>query len=97
MKKIALAALLFLAVAAGEGHAMAVFDSSNLAQNLVSAQEAVRHTQQMVQQLQTQLNQYKRMLQDAMNPGQFAWGDVQDTIDQLKNTAHPVFGVMEPQ
>jgi P-type conjugative transfer protein TrbJ len=86
MKKIVLAALLFLAATAGEGHAMAVFDGSNLAQNIVSAQNAVQQTQQMIQQLQTQLQQYQRMLKDAMNPGQFAWGDIEGTIDQIRNT-----------
>jgi P-type conjugative transfer protein TrbJ len=65
---------------------MAVIDSSNLAQNIVAAREAITQTQQQIQQLQTQLNSYKRMLQDAMNPGDWAWGDIQDTINQLKNT-----------
>ena len=65
---------------------MAVIDSSNLAQNIVSAQEAIRQTQNQIQQLQTQLNSYKRMLQDAMNPGDWAWGDIQNTINQLKDT-----------
>ena len=86
MKKALCVALLFITVSCGEGHAMAVIDASNLAQNIVSAQEAVAQTMQQVQMLQTQLNQYKRMLQDAMNPGQFAWGDIQDTINHLKNT-----------
>lgn len=70
----------------GRGHAMAVFDASNLAQNIVSAQEAITHTQQQIQSLTHQLNQYKRMLQDAANPGNWAWGDIQDTLNQLKNT-----------
>jgi P-type conjugative transfer protein TrbJ len=65
---------------------MAVFDSSNLAQNIISARESVTQTMNQIQQLQTQLQQYQRMLKDAMNPGQFAWGDIQGTIDQLKNT-----------
>ena len=68
------------------GFALAVIDASNLAQNLVAAKEAVLQTQQQIQQLQTQLNQYKRMVQDAMNPGDWAWGDIQDTLNQLKYT-----------
>lgn len=68
------------------GHALAVFDASNLAQNVVAAREAITHTQQQIQGLTNQLNQYKRMLQDAANPGSWAWGDIQDTLNQLKNT-----------
>ena len=86
MKKTFLAALLVLAAACGESHALAVIDSSNLAQNIVSARESVTQTMNQIQQLQNQLLQYQRMLKDAMNPGQFAWGDIQDTINQLKNT-----------
>jgi P-type conjugative transfer protein TrbJ len=86
MKKMILSALLFLTTACGESYAMAVIDSSNLAQNIISARESVTQTMNQIQQLQTQLQQYQRMLKDAMNPGQFAWGDIQDTINQLKNT-----------
>ena len=86
MKKMLILALLFAVATCGKGSAMAVIDASNLAQNLIAARESVTQTMQQMQQLQTQLNQYKRMLQDAMNPGQFAWGDIQDTINQLKNT-----------
>jgi P-type conjugative transfer protein TrbJ len=39
-----------------------------------------------LRQLQYQLQQYQRMLKDAMNPGKFAWGNIQGTIDQIKNT-----------
>ncbi|MDR1613586.1 MAG: P-type conjugative transfer protein TrbJ [Planctomycetota bacterium] len=86
MKKAILAMLLFSAAGRSEAFALAVIDSSNLAQNIVAAREAVTQTQQQIQQLQAQLNQYKRMLQDAMNPGQWVWGDIRDAIDQLKNT-----------
>ena len=79
-------AIFFTAAGCSNGFAMAVFDGGNLAQNLISAQEAVQQTQRIIQQLQTQMQQYQRMLQDVMNPGQFAWGDIQGTIDQLKNT-----------
>jgi P-type conjugative transfer protein TrbJ len=79
-------AALFVAVGCSEGHAMAVFDGSNLAQNVVSAQEAIRHTQNQIQMLTQQLNQYKRMLQDAMNPGSWEWGDIQDALDQITNS-----------
>ncbi len=86
MKRIFLVIAFSACLYCGKGHAMAVIDSSNLAQNIVSAQEAIRQTQNQIQQLQTQLNSYKRMLQDAMNPGDWAWGDIQNTINQLKDT-----------
>ena len=86
MKRILLLAALFISVGCSEGFALAVFDGSNLAQNVVSAQEAIRHTQNQIQSLTNQLNQYKRMLQDAMNPGSWGWGDIQDTLNQLQNT-----------
>ena len=86
MKKYCFVLVLSVCLYCGDGHAMAVIDSSNLAQNIVAAREAITQTQQQIQQLQTQLNSYKRMLQDAMNPGDWAWGDIQDTINQLKNT-----------
>ncbi len=86
MKKFCLIVVLSLCLHCGRGHAMAVFDGSNLAQNVVSAQEAIRHTQNQIQMLTQQLNQYKRMLQDAMNPGSWEWGDIQDALDQLTNS-----------
>lgn len=89
MKKLLLIAVIAIGGIFGvaeKGHAMAVFDGSNLAQNLISAQEAIRHTQNQIQMLTGQLNQYKRMLQDAMNPGTWGWGDIQDTLNQLKNS-----------
>ena len=86
MKKLCLLFAFSVCVHCGQGYAMAVFDGSNLAQNIVSARESVTQTMNQVQQLQTQLQQYQRMLKDAMNPGQFSWGDIQGTISQIKNT-----------
>lgn len=86
MRKIILLAMFSAVVSCSEGFALSVIDPSNLAQNIVAAREAVTQTQQQIMQLQTQLNQYKRMLQDAMNPGSWGWGDIQDTLNQLKNT-----------
>ncbi len=56
MKRIFIVAALFVAVGCSNGFAMAVFDGSNLAQNVVSAQEAIRHTQNQIQSLTNQLN-----------------------------------------
>ena len=89
MKKLLFIAALSLGSFLGNtqhGHALAVFDGSNLAQNLISAREAITHTQNQIQSLTNQLNQYKRMLQDAMNPGSWGWGDIQDTLNQLQNS-----------
>lgn len=86
MKKYLLLALLSLGCFIENGHAMAVFDASNLAQNVVSASESITQTQQQIQQITNQLNQYKRMLQDATNPGNWNWGDIEATLDQLKYT-----------
>ncbi|MCD8141526.1 MAG: hypothetical protein LUE17_17465 [Planctomycetaceae bacterium] len=86
MKKYLLLAILALGCCIENSYALAVFDGSNLAQNIVAAREAITQTRQQIQQLQTQLNQYKRMLQDATNPGNWNWGDIQDTLNQLKYT-----------
>ena len=86
MKRIIALLLFTVVVGCDKGHAMAVIDSSNLAQNIIAAQEAMAQTQNQINQLRNQLLQYQRMLQDAMNPGDWAWGDIQDTINQLKNT-----------
>ena len=86
MKKLCLIIAFSVCLHCGQAYALAVIDSSNLAQNIVSARESVTQTMNQIQQLQTQLQQYQRMLKDAMNPGQFAWGDIQGTIDQIKNT-----------
>ena len=86
MKKWCFIVVFTVCLYCGKGHALAVIDTSNLAQNIVAAKEAIIHTQNQIQQLQNQLNAYKRMVQDAMNPGDWAWGDIQNTINQLKNT-----------
>lgn len=86
MKRLYMIVVLSVCFHCGRGHALAVIDSPNLAQNIISASESVAQTMNQIQQLQNQLLQYQRMLKDAMNPGQFAWGDIEGTIDQIKNT-----------
>ncbi|MDR0361258.1 MAG: P-type conjugative transfer protein TrbJ [Planctomycetota bacterium] len=90
MQKMCFAIILSASLYCANGHALHVIDSSNLAQNIVAAQEAIVQTQQQIQQLQTQLNAYKRMLQDAMNPGDWVWGDIQQTINQLKHSMNSI-------
>lgn len=93
MKKAFLVFLFTVMAHCGSGHAMAVIDSSNLVQNVITASEVLQHTQNQVLQIQNQLTQYQRMLQDAMNPGNWSWGNIQDTIDQLKNTMGSIKGL----
>lgn len=45
MKKYLMLFVFVMSVSAENGHALAVIDSSNLAQNLVSAREAITQTQ----------------------------------------------------
>lgn len=90
MAKLMLILTMLYCLHCNYGYSLEVIDSSNLAQNIVSAQEALIQTQQQLQQLQTQINSYKRMLQDAMNPGDWVWGDIQSTIDQLKNSMNSI-------
>ena len=47
---------LFATIWCSKGYAMAVFDGSNLAQNIVSAQESIRHTQNQIQTITNQIN-----------------------------------------
>lgn len=90
MKKFCFILAFSFCLYCGKGHSMAVFDASNLAQNIVSASESIQHTQNQIMQIQNQLNAYKRMVQDAMNPGAWAWGDIQNSINQLRNTMNSV-------
>ncbi len=86
MKNYCCILVLSVCLYCGNGHAMAVIDSSNLAQNIVAAREAIAQTQNQIQQLQNQLNVYKRMIMDATNPGDWTWGDIQGVLDQLRNS-----------
>ena len=49
MKKFCFIIAFSFCLYCGKGHALAVIDSSNLAQNIVSAQEAIVQTQQQIQ------------------------------------------------
>lgn len=67
----------------GTAKAMTVFDPTNYAENLIAAQEAVQQTAQMVEQLKTQIQQYERMLKDALSLPDFVTGDLANEISQL--------------
>ncbi|MGL4447820.1 MAG: P-type conjugative transfer protein TrbJ [Aeromonas sp.] len=62
---------------------IAVIDSSNLAQNVLSAMEAVAQTAKQIEQYQTQLQQYENMLQNTLAPAAYVWDQAQATIKQL--------------
>lgn len=86
MNKIVLVLVLMLGLSCGKAHALAVIDPSNLAQNTIAAKEMLTQTMRQLEQLKTQYEQYQRQLKDAMNPGSFAWGEIQKTLDQLKSS-----------
>ncbi|WP_041543101.1 P-type conjugative transfer protein TrbJ [Oceanimonas sp. GK1] len=60
-----------------------VVDSTNLAQNTMSAMEAVAQTLKQIQQYQTQLQQYENQLQNTMAPAAYIWDQAQATINDL--------------
>ncbi|WP_418139832.1 P-type conjugative transfer protein TrbJ [Oceanimonas smirnovii] len=60
-----------------------VVDSTNLAQNTMSAMEAVAQTLKQIQQYQTQLQQYENQLQNTMAPAAYIWDQAQTTINDL--------------
>lgn len=68
----------------GTAKAMTVFDPTNYAENLLAAQEAVKQTQNMIEQLKTQIQQYERMLKDALSLPNFISGDLRQYITNLE-------------
>ncbi|WP_020405873.1 P-type conjugative transfer protein TrbJ [Hahella ganghwensis] len=60
-----------------------VIDGTNLAQNILSALEAVSQTAKQIQQYQTQLQQYENDLQNTMAPSAFLWDRAESTINDL--------------
>lgn len=60
-----------------------VIDGGNLAQNIMSAMEAVAQTAKQIEQYQTQLQQYENMLQNTMAPAAYIWDQAQTTINRL--------------
>ncbi|OIN07126.1 P-type conjugative transfer protein TrbJ [Oceanisphaera psychrotolerans] len=60
-----------------------VVDGTNLAQNTMSAMEAVAQTLKQIQEYQTQLQQYENQLQNTMAPAAYIWDQAQATINDL--------------
>ena len=75
-------------------HAMTVFDPTNYAENLLAAQESVKQTQNMIQQLTTQIQQYERMLKDAMSLPDFVSGDLASQIRDIDNFKNRITGIL---
>lgn len=76
----------------GTAKAMTVFDPTNYAENLLAAQEAVKQTQSMIEQLKTQVMQYERMLKDAMNLNSYITGDLKKYMSGLENFQKNILG-----
>lgn len=74
--------------------AMEVFDPVNWAENLMTAQEAVKQTQNMIEQLKTQIQQYERMLKDALSLPDFVTGDLAKQIQDLENFKNNITGML---
>ena len=81
MAALAFSVALVIPVAVQAG--IPVVDSTNLAQNTMSAMEAVAQTLKQIQQYQTQLQQYENQLQNTMAPAAYIWDQAQATINDL--------------
>lgn len=85
MKKLLpLIALVLLSCSSAKAMTSIVYDPTNYAENLLAAQEAVKQTANMVEQLKTQIQQYERMLKDALSLPDFVTGDLANQIGQLE-------------
>lgn len=85
-RMLALITLFGVLTYGGTAKAMTVFDPSNLAENIISAQEAVKQTAQMIEQYKTQLLQYERMLKDALSLPDFVTGDLKRYLTEIQDT-----------
>lgn len=91
MKRYLLSMILSLALClGGTAKALEVFDPVNWAENLVSAQEAIKQTTNMIEQLKTQILQYERMLTDALSLPDFVTGDLKKYITDLQGFQNSV-------
>ncbi len=87
-----LAAKIALAIALSTGpmlpavHAggIPVIDVTNVIQTTVSATESVTQTLKMIQQYQTQLQQYQDMLKNSLEPSTYLWDNASATMNNLR-------------
>ncbi|PSJ45557.1 P-type conjugative transfer protein TrbJ [Zobellella endophytica] len=82
-KMAALAISLALTTSVPARAGIPVVDGTNLAQNMMSAMEAVAQTLKQIEQYQTQLQQYENQLQNTMAPAAYIWDQAQTTINDL--------------
>ncbi len=62
-----------------------VIDVTNVVQTTISASESVSQTLKMIQQYQTQLQQYQNMLMNTIAPATYIWDAATDTMNNLRN------------
>lgn len=60
-----------------------VFDASNMAQNTVSALEAVSQTMKQLEQYTLQLQQYEDQIKNSLAPAAYVWSQAQSTMNKL--------------
>ena len=85
MKKLFLALILIITSCIANA-GIPVIDVTNLAQNLISATEAVAQTAKQIQQYETQLKQYQDQLTNTAAPYSYVWDQAQQTMNQLRGS-----------
>ncbi|OCG28977.1 P-type conjugative transfer protein TrbJ [Gilliamella sp. HK2] len=86
MKRIANMIILIFALNINLSSAgIPVIDAGNLAQNILSAMEAINQTLKQIEQYETQLQQYENQLRNTAGPAFEIWDKANQTIDNLNN------------
>jgi P-type conjugative transfer protein TrbJ len=67
-----------------------VIDWSNIIQSTISAVEDISQGAQLVLDYQNQIQQYERMLTDAIVPAVYVWDKISQTVDALENVQNTV-------
>ncbi|EWS78527.1 conjugal transfer protein TrbJ [Xylella taiwanensis] len=83
IKVAGLAVVLLAGISPPIQASMPVIDSSNLAQNIVSAVQQVAAVEKQIQQYQTQLQQYQNMLQNTVAPATYIWDQASQVMNKL--------------
>jgi type IV secretion system protein TrbJ len=84
MRYLVAAALALLAHPKPAYAGIPVIDWSNVIQSTVSAFEDVNQSAQLVLNYKNQLDQYERMLTDAIVPAVYLWDNITQTVDTLR-------------
>lgn len=86
MKKqvlLLLTAILLAMTSPAHSAGIPVFDASNMAQNTVSALEAVSQTMKQLEQYTLQLQQYEDQIKNSIAPAAYVWSQAQRTMNKL--------------